>query len=80
MSELPLPETGGRARADNKEKISRRESGRNTVPDSSRARKIPGISGITLCETGTPGKGARFTIMVQEGGCRPGGAAASRQG
>ena len=35
-------------------------------------REILGITGITIAETGTPGAGARFEIVVPEGGFRYG--------
>ena len=33
-------------------------------------REILGITGITITETGTPGEGARFEMLVPEGGFR----------
>ena len=75
-----VPDTGDGVLADEKEKISGCESGRNTVPGSARVREILDITGITITETGEPGKGARSEIVVPEGGYRPGDAAGNRHG
>jgi signal transduction histidine kinase len=37
------------------------------------AREILGITGMTIKETGEPGKGARFEITIPEGAYRFGG-------
>ena len=53
-----------------KEKIFEREFGKNTGLGLSLARDILDITGITIKETGVPGKGARFEIRVPKGAFR----------
>jgi len=52
---------------DEKEKIFERGFGKNTGFGLFLAREILDITGITIRETGTSGKGARFEITVPEG-------------
>ena len=56
--------------ADEKEKIFERGFGKNTGLGLFLAREILEISGITLAETGVPGKGARFELKVPKGAYR----------
>ncbi|MFA4876404.1 MAG: ATP-binding protein [Methanoregula sp.] len=64
-----------------KEKIFERGFGKNTGLGLFLAREILSITGITIRETGTPGTGARFEILVPRGvpvqrpGCLAPGAA-----
>jgi len=53
--------------ADVKEKIFERGFGTNTGLGLALSREILDISGITLRETGEPGKGARFEMTVPKG-------------
>jgi len=53
--------------ADEKEMIFERGFGRNTGLGLSLSREILDITGITIRETGEPGKGARFEMIVPEG-------------
>jgi PAS domain S-box-containing protein len=53
--------------ADQKEKIFERGYGTNTGLGLFLAREILSITGITIRETGVPGKGARFEILVPKG-------------
>jgi PAS domain S-box-containing protein len=53
--------------AEEKEKIFDRGFGKNTGLGLALSREILSITGITLKETGEPGKGARFEITVPEG-------------
>ncbi len=53
--------------ADEKEKIFERGFGRNTGLGLALAREILDITGITIRETGQPGKGARFEMVVPKG-------------
>jgi PAS domain S-box-containing protein len=53
--------------ADEKEQIFGRGFGRNTGMGLFLAREILAITGITITETGTPGKGARFEVKVPDG-------------
>jgi PAS domain S-box-containing protein len=55
---------------DAKEKIFTRHLVENSGLDMHLAREILGITGITIRETGTYGKGARFEIRVPEGAYR----------
>lgn len=50
-----------------KEKIFQREFGKHTGFGLFLAREILGITGIVIRETGIPGKGARFEILIPEG-------------
>ena len=50
-----------------KEKIFERGFGKNTGLGLFLSREILGITGITITETGKPGKGARFEIYIPEG-------------
>ncbi|MFA4849220.1 MAG: PAS domain-containing sensor histidine kinase [Methanoregula sp.] len=52
--------------ADQKEKIFERGYGQNTGLGLFLAREILSITGITIKETGEPGKGARFEITVSK--------------
>lgn len=56
--------------AEDKERIFRRGFGKNTGLGLAISREILDITGISLCETGEPGKGARFEIVVPKGMCR----------
>ena len=58
-----------------KEKIFEREFGKNTGLGLFLAREILAITGITIAETGEPGSGARFEILVPKGVWRPAPAA-----
>ncbi|MEI6841393.1 MAG: sensor histidine kinase, partial [Methanomicrobiales archaeon] len=49
-----------------KEKIFERDFGKNTGLGLALSREILSITGITITETGEPGKGARFEINVPE--------------
>jgi PAS domain S-box-containing protein len=53
-----------------KEKIFMREFGKHTGFGLFLAREILGITGFFIRETGTPGKGARFEILIPEGSFR----------
>jgi len=56
--------------ASEKEKIFGRGYGRNTGLGLFLAREILGLTGISIRETGVPGKGARFEIDVPDRACR----------
>lgn len=53
--------------ADEKERIFKRGYGTNTGLGLALAREILDITGITISETGEPGKGARFEMIVPAG-------------
>lgn len=53
-----------------KEKIFLRESGKHTGFGLFLSREILGITGFVIRETGIPGKGARFEILIPEGSFR----------
>jgi len=53
--------------AEEKEKIFERGFGKNTGLGLALSREILSITGITITETGEPGKGARFEITVPKG-------------
>jgi PAS domain S-box-containing protein len=58
--------------AADKERIFIRGVGKNTGLGLFLVREILSITGITIRETGVPGKGARFEIIVPAGACRSG--------
>ena len=58
--------------AGEKEKIFERGFGKNTGLGLALSREILSITGITICETGEPGKGARFEMTVPKGAYRSG--------
>ena len=53
--------------ADEKDKIFERGFGKNTGMGLFLSREILSITGITIKETGEPGKGARFELVVPKG-------------
>ncbi|MCK9631204.1 MAG: PAS domain S-box protein [Methanoregula sp.] len=56
--------------ADEKEQVFERGVGKNTGLGMFLAREILALTGITIRETGEPGRGARFEITVPKGGYR----------
>jgi PAS domain S-box-containing protein len=58
--------------ADDKEKVFLRGFGKNTGFGLYLVREVLGITGMRIRETGVPGKGARFEILVPAGNCRIG--------
>jgi signal transduction histidine kinase len=52
---------------DEKETIFERGFGKNTGLGLALSQEILDITGITICENGEPGKGARFEILVPKG-------------
>ncbi len=61
---------GGGVPVEEKEKIFERGFGKNTGLGLTLSREILDITGITICETGEPGKGARFEMTVPKGAYR----------
>jgi PAS domain S-box-containing protein len=61
-----------------KEKIFEFGFGKNTGMGLFLAREVLGITGITIRETGEPGKGARFEIRVPEGMWHSAGASSGK--
>ena len=61
---------GDEVPAGEKERIFTRGFGKNTGLGLFLSREILAITGITITENGTPGKGARFEIVVPKGGYR----------
>jgi len=53
-----------------KEGIFERDTGITPVPGLFLVRQILSITGISICETGQPGRGARFEILVPNGAYR----------
>jgi PAS domain S-box-containing protein len=56
--------------AEDKTRLFERGFGKNTGLGLFLSREILGITGITITETGAPGKGARFEIVVPKGAYR----------
>jgi PAS domain S-box-containing protein len=63
---LVCEDDGDGVPAEEKEQIFERGFGKNTGLGLFLAREILGITGITIKETGEPGKGARFEMTVPE--------------
>ena len=59
--------------AEEKERIFKRGFGKNTGMGLFLSGEILSISGITIRETGEPGKGARFEMRVPKGAWRNSG-------
>jgi signal transduction histidine kinase len=55
---------------ENKDRIFERGFGKNTGLGLFLAREILAVTGISIRETGEPGKGARFEIVVPQGSYR----------
>jgi len=55
---------------DDKERIFQKGFGKNTGLGLFLSREILGITGITISETGEPGKGTRFEMMIPPGAYR----------
>jgi signal transduction histidine kinase len=53
-----------------KEKIFERGYGKNTGFGMFLVREVLALTGITICETGVPGHGARFEMKVPKEACR----------
>lgn len=67
---LVCEDDGDGVPADEKEKIFERGFGKNTGLGLTISRDILSITGMTIRETGVPGKGARFEITIPEGSFR----------
>jgi signal transduction histidine kinase len=69
--DIIIEDDGAGIPADKKEKIFTREFYTNTGFGLFLSREILAITGLTIEETGTAGKGARFVIHVPKGAYRP---------
>jgi len=69
---ISCEDDGGGIPEDEKEVIMDRGYGKNTGLGLFLCKEILTITGITLLETGEPGKGARFEILVPSDAFRPG--------
>jgi PAS domain S-box-containing protein len=69
---IAVEDNGVGVPAEEKEKIFARGTGKNTGYGLFIAREILSITGLSIAETGTFGKGARFEIHVPEGAYRSG--------
>lgn len=67
---LLLHDDGVGISADDKKRLFTRGFGKNTGLGMFLSREILAITGITITENGTPGKGARFEITVPKGAYR----------
>jgi PAS domain S-box-containing protein len=65
-----VQDDGGGIPADDKKRLFERGFGHHTGLGLFLSREILSITGITIAETGEPGKGARFEILVPTGGYR----------
>jgi PAS domain S-box-containing protein len=70
---LQYTDNGAGIPAEDKERIFERGFGKHTGFGLFLAREILAITGITITETGEPGNGARFEMVVPEGAYRFGG-------
>lgn len=67
---LIFEDDGGGIPVDLKERVFERRYDKKTGLGLYLAREILGITGITIRETGTPGSGARFEILIPRGNYR----------
>ena len=67
---ISVEDDGAGISADDKKRLFERGFGHNTGLGLFLSREILSITGITITETGEPGKGARFEILVQKEGYR----------
>lgn len=67
---IVVEDDGAGIPADMKETIFERVCGKKPGRDLFLAREILSITGITIRETGSPGNGARFEMLVPKGGYR----------
>jgi PAS domain S-box-containing protein len=67
---LVVEDDGAGIAARDKEMVFEKGFGRNTGLGLYLSREILSITGITIAETGVPGKGARFEMVIPEGGFR----------
>jgi PAS domain S-box-containing protein len=67
---ISFEDDGAGISADDKVQLFGRGFGHHTGFGLFLSREILSITGITIIETGTPGKGARFEIVVPKGGYR----------
>lgn len=70
---ITCEDNGSGVPVDEKDRIFEKGFGRNTGFGLFISREVLGITGITIRETGEPGKGARFEIVVPKGAWRGGG-------
>jgi PAS domain S-box-containing protein len=63
-------DNGAGISTDRKKKIFELGIGQHSGMELFLAKEILALTGITICETGEPGKGARFEITVPKGGYR----------
>jgi signal transduction histidine kinase len=70
VTTLLCEDDGNGIPAEEKERIFERGFGKNTGLGLFLSREILDITGITICETGEPGIGARFEMMVPKGAWR----------
>ncbi len=77
---ISVQDDGEGISAEDKKKLFQQGFGHHTGLGLFLSREILSITGITITETGEPGKGARFEILVPDGGYRPGAAADTQQG
>lgn len=75
---ISVQDDGGGISADDKKKLFERGFGHHTGLGLFLSREILSITGITITETGEPGKGARFEILVPKDGYRFSDAAIKR--
>jgi PAS domain S-box-containing protein len=68
---LVCEDDGAGIPAADKEKIFGRGFGKNTGMGLALTREVLDITGITIAETGKPGKGARFEMVIPDGAWRP---------
>lgn len=68
---IACEDDGAGVPADAKERIFERGYGENTGLGLYLAREALGLTGIAIAETGTPGAGARFELLVPAGSWRP---------
>ncbi|MGB7789297.1 PAS domain S-box protein [Methanoregula sp.] len=77
---ISVEDNGGGISAEDKKRLFERGFGHHTGLGLFLSREILAITGITIIETGEPGTGARFEILVPKGVYRSGGVTGNREG
>ncbi len=67
---ISILDDGSGIAAEEKSRIFEKGIGKNTGFGLFLVREVLNITGITISETGTPGEGARFELLVSPGGWR----------
>ena len=77
---ISVEDNGEGISVNDKKRLFERGFGHHTGLGLFLSREILAITGITITETGEPGSGARFEILVPKGGYRSGSVTGNQNG